>query len=101
MTRLMLGDCLARMAEIEDGSVDLIACDLPYGTTACRWDSVIPFGPLWAHYKRIIKSHGVVALNASQPFTAALVMSNPKWFLCEWIWEKQKGANFPQSNRDH
>ena len=76
---LMLGDCLERMKEIPDGSVDMILCDLPYGTTACKWDVVIPFEPLWEQYKRIIKDRGAIVLFGSQPFTSALVMSNVKW----------------------
>lgn len=87
---LMLGDCLERMAEIPDGSVDMIACDLPYGTTACKWDTVIPFEPLWAHYRRVIKGNGAIVLTASQPFTSSLVMSNSKWFKYEWIWAKSR-----------
>ena len=90
---LMLGDCLERMKEIPDGSVNMILCDLPYGTTACKWDTVIPFEPLWEQYKRIIKDNGTIVLTSSQPFTSALVMSNPKMFKYEWIWEKHKGTN--------
>jgi site-specific DNA-methyltransferase (adenine-specific) len=88
MTELRLGDCLDVMGSIPDGSIDLIACDLPFGTTACRWDQVIPFEPLWAHYRRLIKPRGAIVLNASQPFTSILVMSNPEWFRYEWIWDK-------------
>jgi len=84
------GDCLELMKQIPDGSVDMILCDLPYGTTACKWDVIIPFEPLWEQYKRIIKSNGAIVLTASQPFTSALVMSNPKMFKYEWIWEKNK-----------
>ena len=87
-------DCLEAMKLIADKSVDAIICDLPYGITACKWDTVIPFEPLWEQYKRIIKPNGAIALFGSQPFTSALVMSNPKWFKCEWIWEKEKGSNF-------
>ena len=94
MNELYLGDCLEVMKQIPDKSVDAIICDLPYGTTACKWDSVIPFEPLWEQYKRVIKDNGAIALTASQPFTSALVMSNPKWFKYEWIWEKNKGSNF-------
>jgi len=72
----------------------MILCDLPYGTTACKWDTIIPFEPLWVQYKRIIKDNGAIVLTASQPFTSALVMSNIKMFKYEWIWEKQKAANF-------
>ena len=92
--RLLHGDCLELMGDIESGSVDLILCDLPYGITACKWDSVIPFEPLWAHYKRIIKQEGAIVLFGSQPFTSALIMSNPKMFKYEWIWEKAVGSNF-------
>jgi site-specific DNA-methyltransferase (adenine-specific) len=88
------GDCLVEMGALADGSIDLILADLPYGTTACKWDSVIPFEPLWKHYKRIIKRNGAIVLTASQPFTSALVMSNPGWFRCEWIWQKNAGSNF-------
>jgi len=66
--------------EIPDKSIDMILCDLPYGTTACKWDSVIPLGLLWKQYKRIIKDNGAIVLTASQPFTSALIMSNPKMF---------------------
>lgn len=92
--RLMLGDCLDRMGEIADGSVDMILADLPYGTTACKWDSVIPFEPLWAQYRRVVKKTAAIVLTASQPFTSALVMSNPKWFRYEWVWQKNAGSNF-------
>ena len=73
-------DCLIAMKEIPDKSVDMILADLPYGTTACKWDTIIPFEPLWEQYKRIIKDNGAIVLTASQPFTSALVMSNPKMF---------------------
>ena len=88
------GDCLEVMRDIADKSIDCIICDLPYGITACKWDIVIPFEPLWEQYKRIIKPNGAIALFGSQPFTSALVMSNPKWFKYEWIWEKDQGVNF-------
>lgn len=86
---LRLGDCLEVMQTIPDKSIDAIICDLPYGTTACKWDSVIPFEPLWSAYKRIIKDNGAIVLTAAQPFTSALVMSNPKWFKYQWIWDKK------------
>lgn len=82
------GDCLEVMKDIPDKSIDMILCDLPYGTTACKWDTIIPFEPLWEQYKRIIKDNGAIVLTASQPFTSALVMSNIKMFKYEWIWEK-------------
>ena len=74
MNKVVLGDCLIEMKNIEDKSIDMILCDLPYGTTACKWDTIIPFEPLWEQYKRIIKDNGAIVLTASQPFTSALVM---------------------------
>jgi site-specific DNA-methyltransferase (adenine-specific) len=91
------GDCLEEMPKLADKSIDMILCDLPYGTTACKWDVVIPFEPLWAQYKRLIKDNGAIVLTASQPFTSALVMSNPGWFKYEWIWEKTMPNNFCQA----
>ena len=91
---IILGDCLEVMQDISDKSIDCIIADLPYGITACKWDSVIPFEPLWEQYKRIIKPNGAIALFGSQPFTSALVMSNPKWFKYEWIWEKTCATGF-------
>jgi len=87
------GDCLEVMKRISDKSVDMILCDLPYGTTACKWDTIIPFEPLWVQYKRIIKNNGAIVLTASQPFTSALVMSNIKDFRYEIIWEKERPTN--------
>jgi site-specific DNA-methyltransferase (adenine-specific) len=87
------GDCLEVMKDIDDKSIDMILCDLPYGTTACKWDTIIPFEPLWEQYKRIIKDNGAIVLTASQPFTSALVMSNVKMFKYEWIWEKERPTN--------
>lgn len=86
---LLHGDCLDLMPSIPDKSVDMILADLPYGTTACHWDTVIPFEPLWKQYKRIIKDNGAIVLTASQPFTSALVMSNIKWFKYEMCWDKK------------
>lgn len=88
MINLIKGDCLVEMQNIPDKSIDMICCDLPYGITACKWDTVIPFEPLWAQYKRVIKDNGAIVLFGSQPFTSALVMSNPKMFRYEWIWDK-------------
>ena len=87
------GDCLEVMKDIDDRSIDCIIADLPYGVTNCAWDVVIPFDLLWEQYKRIIKPNGAIALFGSQPFTSALVMSNPKWFKYEWIWEKNSFSN--------
>lgn len=72
----------------------MILCDLPYGTTNCAFDTIIPFEPLWQHYKRIIKDNGAIVLTACQPFTSALVMSNPEMFKYEWIWRKPQGTGF-------
>ena len=94
MIELWQGDCLELMKKIPDKSIDMILCDLPYGTTACKWDTIIPFEPLWEQYKRIIKDNGAIVLMASQPFTSKLVMSNIKMFKYEWIWEKTCGSNF-------
>jgi len=94
---LIQGDCLEKMKDIPDKSIDMILCDLPYGTTACKWDTIIPFEPLWEQYKRIIKDNGAIVLTASQPFTSALVMSNVKMFKYEWIWEKTMPNNFCQA----
>ena len=91
---LLHGDCLELMKEIPDKSIDMILCDLPYGTTACKWDTIIPFEPLWKQYERIIKDNGAIVLTASQPFASALVMSNPKLFKYEWIWDKVLPTGF-------
>jgi len=92
------GDCLEVMPTLPAGSVDLIASDLPYGQTQCAWDSVIPFVPLWECFKHVLKPGGAIVLTASQPFTSALVMSNPKWFKYEWIWEKSTPTSFLVAN---
>ena len=90
----MLGDCLERMKEIPDGSVDMILADPPYGTTACKWDTVIPLEPMWEQLKRVIKPNGAIVMTASQPFTSVLVCSNIKMFKYEIIWEKDKPSDF-------
>ena len=87
------GDCMVLMKEIEDNSVDLILCDLPYGTTACEWDKVIPLEDLWNQYKKILKKDGVVVLTSSQPFTTDLINSNRDWFRYCWVWDKKKAGN--------
>jgi len=89
---LMKGDCLERMKEIESGSVDMILTDIPYGTTACKWDSIIPLEPMWEQLKRIIKPNCAIVMTASQPFTSSLIMSNLKMFKYEQIWDKNKGT---------
>lgn len=90
---IICGDCLEEMKKLPDGCIDMILCDLPYGTTACKWDHVIPFEPLWKEYKRLIKDRGAIVLTASQPFTSALVMSNPGMFKYELIWNKVFGVS--------
>lgn len=96
---LVCGDCLDVMPQLPAASVDLVCADLPYGTTACKWDTVIPFAPLWEQYRRLIKPRGAIVLTASQPFTSALVMSNPGWFRYEWIWRKSRVTGFLDAKR--
>lgn len=91
-------DCIAGMTMIPYESVDMILCDLPYGITGCRWDSIIPFDMLWEQYKRIIKPRGAIVLTASQPFTTALINSNPKMFKYCWYWIKNQVTGFPFAN---
>jgi len=93
------GDCLDLLPEIPDKSIDLITTDLPYGQTRCAWDSPIDLNQLWMQYKRIIKDHGAILLNASQPFTSVLVMSNLKMFRYEWIWEKTQPTGHLNANK--
>jgi len=88
------GDCLKVMETIPDGSIDMILCDLPYGTTQNKWDSVIPLDALWEHYGRIIKKDGVIALSAQGIFTAKLILSNEAWFKYKFVWVKSKSTNF-------
>lgn len=99
-TTLLHGDCLKLMFDIPDKSVDMVCCDMPYGTTACKWDAILPFEQLWGHYKRVVKDTGTIVLNAGQPFTSALVMSNPRMFKHEWIWIKNRGSNFANTVRE-
>lgn len=91
---LMLGDCLDRMKEIPDRSIDMVLADLPYGTTACKWDSVISFELLWKQYKRIIKSGASIVLFGSEPFSSIQRMSNLSWFKYDWIWDKVRPSGF-------
>jgi len=94
MINLMLGDCLERMKEIPDGSVDMILTDPPYGTTACKWDSVIDFDLMWEQLNRIIKPNGAIVLFGSEPFSSALRISNIKNYKYDWTWIKTKGVGF-------
>lgn len=92
--KLIMGDCLEKMADIEAGSVDMILCDLPYGTTACKWDTVIPFDELWKQYERVIKDDGAIILTSAQPFTSMLVASNVRLYRYSWVWEKSKATGY-------
>jgi site-specific DNA-methyltransferase (adenine-specific) len=92
--RLMLGNCLERMKEIDAGSVDAVIADPPYGTTACKWDSVIPLEPMWEQLKRVIKPNGAIVLTAAQPFTTALIASNLQDFKYCWVWDKKNPTGF-------
>lgn len=94
MYKIKQGDCLELMKEIPDGSVDMILCDLPYGTTACKWDTIISFDRLWEQYNRIIKANSAIVLFGSEPFSTMLRYSNLKNYKYDWIWEKEQGANF-------
>ena len=98
-TLLMRGDCLERMAEIGDGSIDMVMADPPYGTTACKWDTVIDLDAMWAHLKRIVKSNGAIVMTAAQPFTSVLVTSNIKAFKHAWVWEKSSATGHLNAKR--
>ena len=97
--RIYNTDCLAGMQAIEDKSIDMILCDLPYGVTDCRWDSVLPFDQLWAQYERIIKDNGSIVLTAIQPFTTALIQSNQKLFRYCWYWKKNQPTGFANAKK--
>ena len=92
--KLLNGDCLELMKQIEDKSIDMILCDLPYGTTECKWDTIIPFDKLWEQYNRIIKDNGVIALFGSEPFSSYLRLSNIKEYKYDWIWDKRQPTGF-------
>ena len=96
---LYQGDCLEVMKEIKDKSIDMILCDLPYGTTKCSWDIVIPFDKLWFQYERIIKENGAIVLFGKQPFTTDLINSNRKLYKYELIWERDKPTDFALANK--
>ena len=93
------GDCLELMKDIETGSIDMILCDLPYGTTACKWDTVIPFGKLWEQYNRVIKDNGAIVLFGSEPFASTLRTSNLKMYRYDWVWDKRYPANYPLAKK--
>ena len=87
-------DCLTGMYRIPDSSIDAIICDLPYGTTQCKWDTILPFDILWSQYKRIIKPDGAIVLFGSEPFSSHLRLSNIQWYKYDWVWDKIKGTGF-------
>src|SRR5208337_5527340 len=95
---LHLGDCLDLMPRIASGSVDMVLADLPYGTTACKWDSIIPLDQLWSEYRRVCKPSAAMVFTASQPFTTKLISSNMDEFRYCWVWEKSCGSNFLLTN---
>ena len=97
--KLILGDCLDELSKIFDKSIDLVLTDPPYGTTQCKWDSIIPFEPMWKELKRIIKDNGCIALFGSEPFSSYLRTSNIKWFKYDWYWKKEKGFGFLNSKK--
>jgi site-specific DNA-methyltransferase (adenine-specific) len=97
--QLMQGDCLELMKQLSDASVDLILCDLPYGTTSCAWDGIIPFGALWAEYRRVAKPNAAIVLTASQPFTTALIASNMREFRYCWTWKKNRATGFANAKK--
>ncbi len=99
MIKIIKGDCLRVMARAPAASVDLVLTDLPYGTTYAPWDGAISLTALWEAWLRVIKPRAAIILTASQPFTSALVMSQPKLFRCEWIWNKVNAANFANCNK--
>ena len=96
---LRYGDTIEQMKLIPDKSIDAIICDLPYGTTKCKWDTVVPFDKLWEQYERIIKDNGAIVLTASQPFTSALVMSNTNLYKYDWYWKKSKPVGFANAKK--
>ena len=95
--KLYHGDCLIEMAKIPDGSVDMVMCDPPYGTTSCKWDSIIPLEPMWEHLKRVTKKNGAIVMTASQPFTTTLIASNREMFKYCWYWKKSKPNGWQHS----
>jgi len=97
--RLIQGDCLIEMKKIPDGSVDMVLADPPYGTTACKWDSIIPLKPMWAELTRVTKHNGAIVMTASQPFTTTLIASNIEMFKYCWYWKKERGTGFTQSGK--
>lgn len=94
VNRVIEGDCIEVMRHLPNGCIDMVLCDLPYGTTQNKWDSIVPLDELWAEYKRIVKPNGAIVLTSQGLFTAMLIMSQPKMFKYKWVWEKSKPTNF-------
>lgn len=94
---IYMGDCLKIMPTLPDGCIDMVLCDLPYGSTACKWDVIIPFAPLWEQYTRLVKPNGAIVLFASQPFTSHLILSNAEQFRYCWVWKSNRSPNFAQA----
>ena len=94
LNKVLQGDCIEVMKDLPDNSIDMILCDLPYGTTQCKWDTIIPFESLWKEYRRVAKDNAAIVLTAAQPFTSVLVSSNLKEFKYTWVWEKSKATGY-------
>jgi site-specific DNA-methyltransferase (adenine-specific) len=94
INRIYCEDCLEGMKKIDTESIDMILCDLPYGTTACKWDVIIPFEPLWKQYRRIIKKKGAIVLTSREPFTSLMVSSNISGYKHKWVWNKKQSGSF-------
>lgn len=101
VNKIYNNDCLQLMKDIDDKSIDMILCDLPYGTTQCKWDTIIPFDKLWEQYNRIIKDNGAIVLFGSEPFSSHLRLSNLKMYKYDWKWEKSKATGFLNAKKDH
>jgi len=99
MPKILLGDCLELMDELEDGSVDFLLADLPYGTTQAKWDTVIPFEELWPRIHRVVKPSGAIVLFGAEPFSSEMRMSNKKHYKYDWVWDKMKGMGFLNANK--
>ena len=99
MYNLILGDCLEEMQNIPDKSIDMILCDLPYGTTQCKWDSIIPFDSLWEQYNRVIVDNGAIVLFGSEPFSSMCRTSNIKQYKYDWVWDKKQAGNVLNAKR--
>jgi site-specific DNA-methyltransferase (adenine-specific) len=99
LNQIICGDCLEVMKEIPDKSVDMILCDLPYGTTACKWDTIIPFEPLWEQYERVIKDSGAIVLFGSEPFSSSLRLSKVELFKYDWVWDKVSVVGFANAKK--